>query len=238
MRDIDNMIKKLYDVWFGYYNLFASTPRFSKPKKPSPRICPMQSKVEKIVSTQNSYASIFRGVPKDKIVNETADDIIYLSSMEFIVEKRNRACFVKAKDYLTLPNLWMLCFDEVFKDFDIRYIGSFWVMFEFKNKEACKNFLATDVINHWIVDKCPWDRNFVPSERLLWVDVEGLLLCSWIKEAFRKIIAKWGNIVHLEDGLSEDVYKNRIGLMISFQGIISDVLKVSFDDQLLLVRIK
>lgn len=80
-----------------------------------------------------------------------------------------RACLVKARDFLTLPNIHTLCFDEAFDNFEIRYVGELWEMFEFKNKEVCKNFLVSDVTNHWIVEKRAWDRNFVPLEILVWV---------------------------------------------------------------------
>lgn len=103
----------------------------------------------------------------------------------------------------------MLCYDEGFEDFDIRYVGGLWVMFEFNHKDTCKNFLETDAMDHWIVEKRPWDRNFVPLDRLIWVDVEGLPLRAWSKQAFTNILTKWGNIVHLDDDLGEDVYKKK-----------------------------
>ncbi|CAI9279869.1 unnamed protein product [Lactuca saligna] len=73
----------------------------------------------------------------------------------------------------------MLCYDEGFDDFDIRYIGGLWVIMEFKHKDACKNFLESGAMGRWIVEKRPWDRNFVPLHRLIWVDVEGLPLRAW-----------------------------------------------------------
>lgn len=88
------------------------------------------------------------------------------------MEKRKHACLVKTRDFPTLPNLWMLCFD----DFEIHYIGGLGVIFEFKSKEACKNFLASVVMNHWISEKHYWDRDFIPLEKLVWVNVEGLPL--------------------------------------------------------------
>ena len=36
--------------------------------------------------------------------------------------------------------------------------------------------------------------------------------------------------MHLEDGLGEDDYKNRLCILSSLQGIILDVLKVCIDD--------
>lgn len=98
--------------------------------------------------------------------------------------------------------------------------------------------MNSDAMDHWIIEKRPRDRNFVPPERLVWVDVEGLPLRVWSKEAFRKILAKWGSIVHIDDALGEDVYKNRICVLTNFQNIIFDVLKVKVDDHVFSVRIK
>lgn len=72
---------------------------------------------------------------------------------DFIVEKRKHACFVKVRDYSTLPNIHMLFYDEGFDDFDIRYVRRYWVMLEFKGREVCKNFMISDALSHWLVEK-------------------------------------------------------------------------------------
>lgn len=132
----------------------------------------------------------------------------------------------------------MLCYDKGFEDFDIRYVGELWVMFEFNHKDTCKNFLETDAMDHWIVEKRPWDRNFVPLDRLIWVDVEGLPLRAWSKQAFTNILTKWGNIVHLDDDLGRMFIKKRICILSSFQEIISEVVTISIDGQPFFIRIK
>lgn len=93
-------------------------------------------------------------------------------------------------------------------------------------------------MDHWILEKYSWDRNFIPSERIVWVDVEGLPLSTWSKESFRKIFSKWGSIVQLDDDLGEDVYKNRICMLSSFQDIIFDVIKVYVDGIMYSIRVK
>lgn len=132
---------------------------------------------------------------------------ILISFCDFIIKRRKCACLVKARDFLTMPNLRMLCFDDNCDDLDIRYVGGLWVMFQFKHKDACKNFMNSKAMDHWVTEKRPWDRNFVPSERFVWVDVEVYSLRAWSKETFKKILSKWGSIVHLDDELGEDVYK-------------------------------
>lgn len=47
----------------------------------------------------------------------------------------------------------MLFYDEGFDDFDIRYVRRYWVMLEFKGREVCKNFMISDALSHWLVEK-------------------------------------------------------------------------------------
>lgn len=76
-------------------------------------------------------------------------------------------------------------------------------MFEFKTKEACNNFKASDVLNHLIDKKRDGDKNFIPMVRLVWVDIEGFPLRAWSKDTFRRIIKKWGEIAHLYEDLGK-----------------------------------
>ena len=154
------------------------------------------------------------------------------------MEKSKRACLVKARDFPTFPNLHILCLDEGFEDFNMRYVGGLWVMIEFNSKYACKNFMDSEIIEHWLLEKCGWDHNFFPLEHIVGVDVEGLPLCSWSEESFRKIVARWGSISQLEDDLGEDVYKNRVCILSSFQQIIYDRVKVRMDEVTFTVRVK
>lgn len=47
----------------------------------------------------------------------------------------------------------MLCSDEGFDNFDVGYVGGFWVLIEFKVKYGCNNFIKSDGLNHWVVEK-------------------------------------------------------------------------------------
>ncbi|CAI9289609.1 unnamed protein product [Lactuca saligna] len=135
--------------------MFASLPRFSKPEIPTLMNRSLPTEVDRFVSPPNSYSNVVTSALKDKLGFDKVDDIIHITSWDFIVEISKHACLVKARDFLTLPNLWMLCFDEGFEDFDIRYVSDFWAMLGFRHKEACRNFLASDVMDHWMVEKRP-----------------------------------------------------------------------------------
>ncbi|KAL4586055.1 hypothetical protein LXL04_010686 [Taraxacum kok-saghyz] len=237
VRDEQVVLQQLNDTWFGFYKLFASTPRFSKGNynqkstmhvKTKTQIPTVKSKVERRHVGGNSYASIVRGGADSKQQPSMhVEDVIDLPSGDFVVIEKKRACFGRARDFLTLPNLRLLCMDEGFDE--LRGGGGLWVLFEFATDQMCSNFLQNDSIDHWVKERKPWDRNFVPSERLVWVDIEVLPFCAWSKGAFKKIVAQWGTVIHLDDDLGRMYTKTEC--------IISDTLKVKVDGNLFVIRV-
>ena len=59
-----------------------------------------------------------------------------------------------------------------------------------------------------------------------------------VKLLFIKILDKWGTIAHIYDDLGEDIYKNRVCVLTSCQGIIYEVVKICVYDLIFCVRIK
>lgn len=80
------------------------------------------------------------------------DEIIELQSGDFVEEKRKHYYLPILRDFLTLPDIHMLCLNEVFDDMEIHYMGHLWVTFEFKSKEACQNCMANDDMNDWLLE--------------------------------------------------------------------------------------
>ncbi|CAI9296608.1 unnamed protein product [Lactuca saligna] len=201
------MIKNLCDVWFGYHKMFAYVPRTPKKDLNFHREPPKVEKKRENLSV--SYANVVSGGHSEKSFSEKEDSTIVLDYGNFVIDNKKLVYLAMFRDFSTLPNLRMLCHDEGFDNFIIRYVGGLWVMFKFKSKEACKNFLTCDAVNHWISEKRTWDKNFVTSDRIVWVAVEGLPLRAWSKNSFRHILAKWGSIAHLDDNIGEHMYKSR-----------------------------
>ena len=144
VRSFDQMINCLCEVWFRTYKMFASSPRFKKKEDTNRLKKKIELKISQnpvynsqVLSPLNSYASIVKGTHVANASKAHIEEIIDLSYGDFIVEKYNRACLVKARDFHTLPNLCMLCLDEGFEDFDMKYVGGLWVLIEFKSKHAC-----------------------------------------------------------------------------------------------------
>ncbi|KAL4563118.1 hypothetical protein LXL04_027151 [Taraxacum kok-saghyz] len=208
--------------------------------KPKSKMPIMKYLVEKRNGEGFSYASVVSGnlkphsQPKEKV----EEVVLELMSGDFVVTNRLTACYGKARDFPTLPNLKLLCMDEGFDEVELRYVGGLWVLFEFQSEEMCRNFMMNEAMDHWLSEKKTWDRNFVPTYRIVWLEIEGLPIRAWSKSAFRQIVAKWGVVLHLDDDLGEDVYKNQVCVLTTHHHIISEALKIRVDGQMFVVRVK
>ena len=98
--------------------------------------------------------------------------------------------------------------------------------------------MQNEAMNHWLTEKKQWDRNFLSIDRIVWVDIEGLPIRAWSKTAFRQVVAKWGSVVQLDDMLGEDLYKNRVCMITSYQDIISESMKVKVDGEIFILQVK
>lgn len=110
IHNVDQMIKHLCDVWFGYHKMFASISHLWKTDTfVSTHV--VRSKVEKQENHLNLYASVLKGTSKEVKGKEQLEDVIEILFGDFIVEKRTLACLVEARYFHMLHNICMLCFD-------------------------------------------------------------------------------------------------------------------------------
>lgn len=111
VRSIYNMVHKLCDTWFCYYKVLACSPRFTHNDHNTSQLI-LMSQVEKQWTLVNLYASVDRGSLFDKQAKKLLEEFIKLQFKDCVVENRKHACLDKVRDFLTLPNLQILCLDE------------------------------------------------------------------------------------------------------------------------------
>ncbi|GJU08210.1 hypothetical protein Tco_1124640 [Tanacetum coccineum] len=89
-----------------------------------------------------------------------------------------KAVFAKVKHLHSIPNLKAICNDQGFLDISLKYVGGLWVLIEFPTNSARTKFLTHKGMLHWLNKTLPWSRNFVPRERLIWLDIKGIPLSA------------------------------------------------------------
>nr|GEX16480.1 hypothetical protein [Tanacetum cinerariifolium] len=96
---------------------------------------------------------------------------------------------------------------EGFDNFNLKYLGGFWVLIEFRTKEAIVKFKSYVGVGSWFSSLDYASDSFVIDERVVWVDIEGVSMNMWMSNTFNKISSKWGELLFEEDKEHMSLYK-------------------------------
>ncbi|GKD92633.1 hypothetical protein Tco_1372470 [Tanacetum coccineum] len=72
----------------------------------------------------------------------------------------------------SLSNLKMVLTKEGFKNFNLKYLGGFWVLIEFCSKQALEKFKSHVGVGSWFSSLEYASNSFFIDERVVWVDIE------------------------------------------------------------------
>ncbi|GJR52786.1 RNA-directed DNA polymerase, eukaryota [Tanacetum coccineum] len=82
----------------------------------------------------------------------------------------------KVLDFGSLLNLKMVLTKEGFENFNLKYLGGFWVLIKFCSKQALENFKSHVGVGSWFSSLEYASNAFLIDERVVWVDIEGVPL--------------------------------------------------------------
>ncbi|PWA78420.1 nucleotide-binding alpha-beta plait domain-containing protein [Artemisia annua] len=202
--DSNKLITDLCAAWFGNYHLFASLARFQRKSmgqhvEKHPKVTNSNATADfkdNKTTSSRSYASLLKKDPKEKSNgHETLQDVLIEKSDMVSITDAGTIVMGKVRDLNLIENLRQVCHKEGFANVEIKYIGGFWVWIEFNNRKASIRFKQHSTIATYFHSLIPVSKHFVVDERVLWVEILGLPLCAWSLTAFKKVAAKWGEIL-------------------------------------------
>nr|GEX88094.1 RNA-directed DNA polymerase, eukaryota, reverse transcriptase zinc-binding domain protein [Tanacetum cinerariifolium] len=113
------------------------------------------------------------------------------------VNSHNHATQNFSGKFASLANLKMALYNEGFMDIKIQYMGEFWVLMEFVNEKFLKLFRDNVIANSWF-SQVIQALDFVTKGRIAWVQIEGIPLKIWSDNTFKRIVAKWGELLDID----------------------------------------
>ncbi|GJW59204.1 nucleotide-binding alpha-beta plait domain-containing protein [Tanacetum coccineum] len=214
--DMERLVNNLCTVWIGKLKLHANVARYQRDSgKNNYQRLNKGTNVSNgggikngggLNSSANSYANV---VKKTTGVKETIDgtptmvlDESCLNNKEFSL------CLLgKVTEFASLTNLKMVLAKEGFGNIELKYMGGFWVMIVFQEEETMKAFHGNKSVGSWFSQIGQAHKEFMIEERVIWVEIEGVLCKWWSKNTFTRIASRWGNLLNVED-LEEGGYNS------------------------------
>nr|GEZ56867.1 RNA-directed DNA polymerase, eukaryota [Tanacetum cinerariifolium] len=93
-------------------------------------------------------------------------------------------------------------------DIKIVYLGGLWVMIKLGSAKTKLKFMKHTGVASWFVRLCNAKNDFVASDRIVWVNIEGVPLHAWSHATFHKIGSQWGEVMEIEEG-NEDLFARK-----------------------------
>nr|GEY08680.1 nucleotide-binding alpha-beta plait domain-containing protein [Tanacetum cinerariifolium] len=139
----------------------------------------------------------------------------------------SRSLLGRVKEFVSLANLKMTLSNEGFMDIKIHYMGEFWVLLEFSSEESKEKFRDNVSIGSWFSHINDASMEFQTEKRIAWVEIEGIPFKLWPDNTFRRIAAKWGELLDVDDQEETCFHSKRLCIHTKLDRNILEEFKVS-----------
>ncbi|GJS04512.1 hypothetical protein Tco_1476122 [Tanacetum coccineum] len=89
-------------------------------------------------------------------------------------------------------------------------MGGLWLWIEFSSDESRLKFQKNTEMELYFTQRKLVSHNFIPDERMIWIEIDGLPLNAWTTNAFKKIAGNWGETVFVDEDADENIANGRI----------------------------
>jgi hypothetical protein len=134
----------------------------------------------------------------------------------------------RVKEFASLSNLKKALCNEGFDNLCIRYMGELWVLLEFESTKAKELFQDNVGVGSWFSVLRQASNDFTTEGRIVWVEVEGIPFKFWSGSTFKRIAAKWGDLLDFDDHLEMSYHSKRLCIQTKVCSNIFENFKIVF----------
>ncbi|GJR29732.1 nucleotide-binding alpha-beta plait domain-containing protein [Tanacetum coccineum] len=142
----------------------------------------------------------------------------------------------KVKEFASLTNLKVVLAKEGFSNFEIKYMGGFWVMIVFQDDETKNRFQSNVAAGSWFSQIIQAHNEFNLEERVMWVEIEGVPCKWWSKNTFKRIASRWGTMLNGEELEEGGFHSNRLCICTKMKTVLVESFKMVYRGKVCWVR--
>ncbi|GKA38027.1 RNA-directed DNA polymerase, eukaryota, partial [Tanacetum coccineum] len=236
----DRLVSNISTVWIGRYKLQAHLAKYARPSinNRSQVTSKGQRHVTSLPPKPRSFANVVNNdnLPNDTSVSDTPD--LVLENECGSTGDLSNNVIGKVKDFQSIPNIKMVLAKEGFGEFEVSYLGGFWVMIELNSVETQRQFMQHQGVNSWFQEIRAASSDFVSKDRIVWVDIEGIPLNVWTNATFNRIGKKWGDVMAIEESSGSSYARKRLCIKTNLADNILESFKVIFKGKSYRIRAK
>ncbi|PWA39283.1 hypothetical protein CTI12_AA573320 [Artemisia annua] len=249
-------LNNLCTVWIDRFKLHANIARFNRApvksgnhatqytsgSKSNHINTDMRDNVAKKERQPNrmgrTYVHVVKGQTQLGVREEETVPALVLDDNCLMSKDVSKCLLGRVKEFASLANFKMALCNEGFVDIKIQYMGEFGVMMEFANEGSLKLFRDNVSVNSWFSQVKQASLDFVTEGRIAWVEIEGIPFKMWSGNTFKRIAAKWGELLDIDDQEETCFHSKRLCIHTKNNRSISEDFKIIFRGKAFCIRAK
>nr|GEW63904.1 nucleotide-binding alpha-beta plait domain-containing protein [Tanacetum cinerariifolium] len=251
---VERLVSNLCTIWIDKHKLHANITRFQRSLVNSNVSAPISNGGGK---NNNSNAKVNTSMYRNQ--KPTGNGTTYVNAVkgpihqgssdseipalvlddDCVMSKDLSNCLLgRVKEFASLANIKMTLNNEGFINIKISYTGEMWVVLEFGDIKSMKLFRENVSVGSWFSQIIQASMDFVTEDRIAWVKIEGIPFKLWSGNTFKRIAAKWGVMLDIEDQEEACFHSKRICVHTNSQRCISNEFKIIFQGKVFWIRAK
>ncbi|GJV36973.1 nucleotide-binding alpha-beta plait domain-containing protein [Tanacetum coccineum] len=247
--NVERLVSNLCTIWVDRFKLQANIARYQRPplnkngsqevksNVPPRNSSQLPQNVTNNVVNDNSYVNVVKSNPLSVMGDDISSPAIVIDNDCLNSKDISKDLMGRVKELESLTNLKSALSNEGFVDLSIRYLGELWVLLEFASAESKELFKQNAEVGSWFSELKQASMDFIPEGRIVWVDVEGVPFKFWSGNTFKRIAAKWGDLLDVDQEASS-FHSKRLCLSTKYHMNIFESFKMIFRGKVFWIRAK
>ncbi|GJZ14905.1 RNA-directed DNA polymerase, eukaryota [Tanacetum coccineum] len=228
--NVDRLVGNLCTLWIGRMHLHANVVRFER----SPLLT-SRPPTNRAPNSAPTYASAAKGILSTPL---SAVPALVLDDSCTVNHDLENNVMGEVKQFSSINNLPVLLSNEGFSNVRIVYLGGHWVMIELPSAKAKSKLMKHVGVASWFKSLSDAQSDFLPRDRIVWVDIEGVPMHAWSRNTFHKIGSKWGEVLDLEESRDDFFARKRVCIKTNQEDNILEKFKIIVKGKIFVIRAK
>nr|GEU61902.1 nucleotide-binding alpha-beta plait domain-containing protein [Tanacetum cinerariifolium] len=152
-----------------------------------------------VTGTGKSYVHVVKGNNMSRTMVCDSIPTIVLDDKCLYSKDLSKSLLGMVKEFASLSNLKTALINEGFVDIKIQYMGELWVLLEFPLTKSIELFHENVGVGSWFSVLRQTSIDFNSEGRIVKVEIEGIPFKLWSGNTFKRIAAKWGGLLDVDD---------------------------------------
>nr|GEV33220.1 RNA-directed DNA polymerase, eukaryota [Tanacetum cinerariifolium] len=230
--NVERLVSNLCTIWVGRNKLQANMAKFSRgPLNGSPNSGKHAPVKKNGGNNENGPFASRKGGDFTENAIVLDDDCLHSKDL-------SKSLIGRVKEIASLSNLKKALVHEGFDDLIIHYMGELWVLLEFANVKSKDAFSVNIGVDSWFSEIRQASMNFTPKGRIVWIEAEGIPFQVWLMNTFKRLAAKWGDLVDVYDEDDSCFHSKRLCVYTKIHSNIFKNIKVVYRGKMYWIRAK